>query len=175
MWCLILLGILFIFLSVEWLLLCSSFCFSIWIIRLLPFLFQVYATSMAMLLTMVLSVILFNFKPTVQVKMQRAVRNLHCFVICLYYVIISFFVVFIIFLICLFAALFGYHYLHDVLTYVFCSSKHTSRFAFDSKTGFWECIWSSCWKKKQIPDVQYTATSFFPLICAKIFTSLRLS
>ena len=45
-------------------------------IIILPFIlvFQVYFTSMAMLLTMVLSVYLFNFKPTVQVRFH-AIRS----------------------------------------------------------------------------------------------------
>lgn len=69
--------------------------------------------------------------------------------------------VFILFLIFLFAALFGYNYLHDVPTYVFCSSKHDSGFAFDSKTGLWECIWSFCWTKNRFLMYKILPLIFF--------------
>jgi hypothetical protein len=108
----------------------------------------VYSTSLAMLLTMVLSVYLFNLKPTLQVLVHSQVikyKILSAYSICWLISIPSMMFYFP----CHAVAFIGHNHLYDVTAHVFCPSKHACGFAYTSQSCSWEPERSSSWAKNR--------------------------
>ncbi|KAL2902699.1 CMP-sialic acid transporter 1 [Bienertia sinuspersici] len=126
----------------------------------------VYSTSMAMLLTMIVSIYLFDFKPTLQVYLCAYT------ILLLIYFLLYFSEssplstsrpeIFFLQLFGGFAAILGHHYMHDVIAHVFCSSKFAGGLACDCKTRAGESE-RGCCRKGEFLTSFYLKNAFFCL------------